>query len=210
MILPKLYFITQPTVNYSNAELVEQACLGGARLIQLRIKNQSLDSIFEETKEIKEICKKYQATFILNDYVSIVKDLSLDGIHLGKSDLSPIEARSILGKQVIIGGTANDLEDVKRLIKAQVNYIGLGPYKYTETKKNLSPVLGIEGYKNIFKKLQRRNNRPPIYAIGGIQQKDISSIIETEIYGIAVSGLISNSNDIPKEIKAINYLLESN
>lgn len=208
MSLPKLHFITQPNPNYSNSELVEKVCLSGVRLIQLRIKDQSLDYIFEEAKAIKSICKKYQATFILNDHVSIVKDLSLDGVHLGKSDIPPTEARSILGENTIIGGTANDFSDIKRLIDSHVDYIGLGPYSFTDTKKNLSPILGIEGYKNIFNELQKINNTPPIYAIGGIQQKDITPIINTGAYGIAVSGLITNSKNLSKEINSIQILLD--
>lgn len=204
MSLPKLHFITQPNTNYSNSELVEKACLSGVKLIQLRIKNQSLDYIFEEAKAVKEICNKYQATFIINDHVTIAKDLNLDGIHLGKSDLSPIKAREILGDKTIIGGTANDIEDVKRLINAQVDYIGLGPYSYTETKKNLSPIIGIEGYQNIFNKLKQMNNVPPIYAIGGIQQEDIPSIMNTGIYGIALSGLIVNSHKMKEEVALIH------
>ena len=72
-----------------------------------------------------------------------------DGVHLGKNDMSPSDARKILGNGYIIGGTANTLDDIERLIKEGVDYIGLGPFRYTETKKNLSPILGIDGYKKI-------------------------------------------------------------
>ncbi len=206
MALQRLHFVTQPNSKFSNSELVERACKGGARLIQLRIKNKSEKLIYSEAKAVKAICSKYNATFILNDYVEIAKELELDGVHLGKSDCSPIEARSILGDKAIIGGTANNLEDIKRLINAKVDYIGLGPFRFTKTKKKLDPVLGIEGYKTIIKAVDNYVC-PPIYAIGGIKEKDIQPLLKTGIYGIAVSRLIVNSNDIQNEAKKICQLL---
>lgn len=207
MTLSKLHFITQPTEKYSNAELVEKVCLSGVKLIQLRIKDQSLDSIYEEAKTIKGICNKFKATFILNDHVAIAKELNLDGVHLGKTDLSPIKAREILGGNTIIGGTANDLEDIKSLINAQVDYIGLGPYKYTETKKKLSPILGLDGYLTILKALENNSNVPPIYAIGGITKNDILPLVNLGIYGIALSGLIANAKEIESTVRSINDIL---
>lgn len=206
MKLPKLHFITQPSEKYSNAALVELVCKSGVRLVQLRIKDQPLDFIFEQAKQVQEVCKKYNTTFILNDYVSIAKELKLDGIHLGKSDFSLIEARKMLGTNTIIGGTANNTEDIKNLINAKVDYIGLGPYQFTETKKNLSPVLGINGYEQIL--LELKNTKlPPIYAIGGITKNDILPLLKTGVYGIALSGLIANSNDIQSTVATINELL---
>jgi len=150
--------------------------------------------------------QKTNVTFILNDYVSIVKDLNLDGVHLGKSDLSPIKARAILGNNKIIGGTANDIIDIRKLMDAKVNYIGLGPFQFTDTKKNLSPTLGIEGYKTIINQL-KEDSIPPIYAIGGIKQTDISTLLDTGINGIAVSGLIANAKNVIQASKKIVSLV---
>ena len=156
MNLSKLHFITQPLPHLTNAELVEEVCKAGVRLVQLRIKDASEDTIYEEAKAVQSVCKKYNATFILNDYVPIAQILKVDGVHLGKNDLSPIKARELLGKNTIIGGTANSIEDIQKLIDAKVDYIGLGPYKHTETKKNLSPLLGIDGYKNSIKHFENK------------------------------------------------------
>jgi thiamine-phosphate pyrophosphorylase len=208
MKLPKLHFITQPSARYSNAELVEQACLSGVRLVQLRIKDQPIDFIFEEAKAVREVCLKYKATLILNDHVEIAKELNVDGVHLGKSDLSPIKARAILGENSIMGGTANNLEDITSLIAAKVDYIGLGPYQFTTTKKKLSPILGVKGYQTILSEL-KGVDFPPIYAIGGILREDIPSILKTGVHGVALSGLIANSKDIHKEVMLINELLQS-
>lgn len=202
MVLPKLHFITQPLPHISNAELVEEVCKAGIRLIQLRIKEGTEEFIFEEAKAVQSVCKKYGATFILNDYVSIAKTLNIDGVHLGKNDVSPIKARKTLGNNTIIGGTANTIEDIQLLINAKVNYIGLGPYKHTDTKKNLSPLLGLNGYHNSINHFDKQL-LPPIYAIGGIQTDDIPLIMQTGVYGIAISGLIANSNHISKTVSSI-------
>ena len=99
-----------------------------------------------ENKQSK-ICRKYNATLILNDHVHLVKEIGANGVHLGKSDMSPVKARELLGSNYIIGGTANNMEDIRQLHKSGVDYIGLGPFRFTRTKKNLAPILGIEGYK---------------------------------------------------------------
>ena len=202
MNLSKLHFITQPLSHLSNAELVEEVCKAGVRLVQLRIKDASEETIYEEAKAVQAVCKKFKATFILNDYVSIAQALKVDGVHLGKNDLSPIKARELLGKHTIIGGTANSIQDMQRLIDASVDYIGLGPYKHTETKKNLSPLLGIEGYKNSIKHFENKA-LPPVYAIGGIETKDISVLLQTGVYGIALSGLIAKSKAIPTTVSEV-------
>ena len=90
--------------------------------------------------------------------------------------MSPSDARKILGNGYIIGGTANTLDDIERLIKEGVDYIGLGPFRYTETKKNLSPILGIGGYKKILTACKEKGYTIPIVAIGGITKNDIPEI----------------------------------
>ena len=132
----------------------------------------------------------FQAKLIINDHYKIAKEIKADGVHLGKTDECPLKVRAFLGASFIIGGTANTLEDCQILLDKKVDYIGLGPYQFTKTKKNLSPVLGIEGYKILLEELQTKT---PIIAIGGIALEDISKIINTGIYGIAVSGAITHN-----------------
>ena len=92
---------------------------------------------------------KRECILVIDDYVDIAKELELDGVHLGKNDMNPIEARNILGGKPIIGVTANSYEDIECYSCVDIDYIGLGPYRFTTTKKNLSPILGIDKYKNI-------------------------------------------------------------
>ena len=109
------------------------------------------------------------------------------------TDTSIQEARELLGDKKIIGGTANTYEDVIQRYHEKCNYVGLGPYKFTITKEKLSPIVGLEGYKEIISKLENKGVEIPIFAIGGILEEDINPILNTGIYGIAVSGLITKN-----------------
>ena len=99
----------------------------------------------------------------------------------------------------IIGGTANTLEDVVSLQEQGANYIGLGPYRFTSTKENLGPVLGMEGYKKF--KVQSSKFKVPVIAIGGIQIEDVPLLMQTGIHGIAVSSAINLSSNKEQAIR---------
>ncbi|MBL4754356.1 MAG: thiamine phosphate synthase [Flavobacteriales bacterium] len=188
-------FITSDVERHTHAELAEFACLGGASWVQLRIKNHDEQSWEKIALEVHRICKKYKATLIINDNAQLAKAINADGVHLGKNDLSIKEAREILGEEKIIGGTANAIEDVVKLAKQGVDYIGLGPFRYTTTKKNLSPVLGIEHMTKIIAEAKRVIERTiPIVAIGGIDLRDVQSIVAAGLHGCAISSAVTKSD----------------
>lgn len=201
-----LHYITSGTPAQQILQ-AQEACTAGARWIQLRIKNETEATIFNTAKTVKSICDQHKATFILNDHVHIAKEVDADGIHLGKEDASPIEARKLLGDQKIIGGTSNTIEDIEYLVSCGVDYIGLGPFRFTTTKEKLSPILGIEGYKKILTTCRDRNISTPILAIGGILEEDISTILATGVHGIAVSSVISSSNHKKETIASFYHTL---
>jgi len=105
------------------------------------------------------------------------------------------EARRLLGKDKIIGGTANTFEDVKRIYSAGADYIGCGPFRFTTTKKKLSPILGLDGYRRIIEQMDAYGINIPVIAIGGILLQDVSDIMQTGVSGVAVSGAILNANN---------------
>lgn len=190
-----LQYIPGEVSGFSRTELARIACEAGVRWIQLRIKEGDDFEWEKEAVEIVEVCREYDATIIINDRVDIAARMMADGVHLGKSDMDPLEARALLGEKAIIGATANTFSDVQLLVKKEVDYIGLGPFRFTETKKDLSPVLGIEGYQLILQQINKTGIKTPVYAIGGIVEKDIQPLMETGVSGIVVSGLITNSAD---------------
>ena len=144
-----LQFITNETERYNHLEGAKLALEGGCKWIQLRMKKSSRDEIISVAQKLKKECAKFGAIFIIDDYPDIAMEVKADGVHLGKNDMNPIEARNLMGEEYIIGGTANCFEDIKKLVKANVDYIGLGPYRFTKTKEKLSPIIGIEGYKEM-------------------------------------------------------------
>ena len=176
---------------------------GGCKWIQLRMKDASDDEVRQAAAEIQPMCKEHEAVFLLDDRVELVKELHADGVHLGKNDMPIDEARRILGEEYIIGGTANTFEDIQRIASQGADYIGCGPFRFTTTKKNLAPVLGIEGYRDIIAKMRNAGINIPMVAIGGITPDDIDEILATGVQGIAVSGTVLNADDPVAMMKSL-------
>ncbi|WP_378179397.1 thiamine phosphate synthase [Aquimarina sp. SS2-1] len=200
-----LQYISQGTSPQEHLQHIGEACKAGVRWVQLRIKDMDLATVLNTALKCREICDQYGAIMIVNDSVSIAKASQADGVHLGLEDMNPQEARTILGDNFIIGGTANTLQDCIKHKEDGVDYIGLGPFRHTNTKKKLSPILGLEGYQKIISELNDDNI--PIVAIGGVEQNDISQILATGVNGIAVSGMLTKQVDLEERIKNIKKLM---
>lgn len=185
-----LQFITNGVSGLAHIEGAKAALEGGCTWIQLRMKDTPSHEILATALRLRELCDGYGATLIIDDHVELVIAAKAHGVHLGKMDTSPAQAREILGDHFIIGGTANTWEDMERLVEQGVNYIGLGPFRYTTTKKNLSPILGLEGYAAVMKKCREQRINTPTVAIGGITKEDIAELLRTGVTGIALSGTI--------------------
>lgn len=198
-MIASLHYLTQDLEGISHQQQAKTACEHGIRWVQLRVKNKAYDEWLDIAKEVKEICDSYNSRLIINDNVGVAKSVDADGVHLGKNDMPIAEARGILGDLKLIGGTANNIDNIIRLQNEGVNYIGLGPYKFTNTKQNLSAILGIEGFREIIRNI---SVNVPIIAIGGIQPEDVEEILNTGVNGIAVSSAINLAVDVPKTIQA--------
>ena len=196
-----IQFITHYNNRYGYVDGARLALEGGCRWVQLRMKEATEAEFMAAAAEIGRLCKEHGATFVLDDHVEWVEKTGADGVHLGKNDMPIDEARKILGNDKIIGGTANTFEDVERLYRQGADYIGCGPFRFTTTKKNLSPVLGLEGYQHIVDQMKSHGINLPIVAIGGILESDIKSILATGVSGIAVSGGILNAENPVEEMQ---------
>ena len=202
-----IQFITHSNNRYGYVDGARLALEGGCRWVQLRMKEATEAEFMAAAAEIGRLCKEHGATFVLDDHVEWVEKTGADGVHLGKNDMPIDEARKILGSDKIIGGTANTFEDVERLYRQGTDYIGCGPFRFTTTKKNLSPVLGLEGYQHIVDQMKSHGINLPIVAIGGILESDIKSILATGVSGIAVSGGILNAENPAEEMQRfLKYL----
>lgn len=206
----KLQFITHYTEKYSYIDSARMALEGGCRWIQLRMKDAE-ESLLEETAVIvQNMCKEYDATFIIDDHVWLAKNIKADGVHLGKNDMSITEAREILGDSFIIGGTVNSFEDISRNLQSAVpDYFGCGPFRFTATKKNLSPILGVEGYRNIIHHMRDNHIYVPLIAIGGIGKNDILPLLESGVNGFALSGSVLHADNPIKEMDELMNLIQT-
>ena len=198
-----IQFITHNTGSIGYVEGARMALEGGCKWIQLRMKDASDDEVRKAAAEIQPMCKEHEAVFLLDDRVELAKELHADGVHLGKNDMPIDEARRILGEEYIIGGTANTFDDIQRIASQGADYIGCGPFRFTTTKKNLAPVLGIEGYRDIIAKMRNAGINIPMVAIGGITPDDIDEILATGVQGIAVSGTVLNADDPVAMMKSL-------
>lgn len=198
-----IQFISHFTEQHTYLDSIRLALEGGIKWVQLRMKDATEDEIISVGTEVRRLCDQHSATFIIDDHVELVHKLKADGVHLGKNDMPIAEARNILGKDIIIGGTANTFEDIAAHYQATANYIGCGPFRFTTTKKGLSPTLGLEGYRSIMTKVKEAGINIPIVAIGGITAEDIPDIMQTGIAGIALSGAILRAENPIEEINRI-------
>lgn len=217
----RLMFITHRTPKYTECDEVRMVLEGGCRWIQLRMK-EGLEK--ETVHTVCEICKdagEQEVGLCIDDDVWCAVEHCATAVHLGKKDLPVAEAWEIVDqklgpdKRFYVGATANTFADIQKAVNESASYIGLGPFRFTETKQNLSPILGLEGYRTIIRQCRDAGYRIPIFAIGGIELDDVRELMQTGIDGIAVSGAILNASD-PVEttrafIHAINsYILNNN
>jgi len=199
----RLQYISQGKTPEEHLQNITSVCEAGGKWIQLRLKDTDMATYVNTAIECRNICDQYGAIMIVNDAVSVAKTSLADGVHLGLKDMSIKQARKTLGENKIIGGTANTVEDCMLHINDGADYIGLGPYRYTNTKKKLSPILGKEGYSRILNELSNQGKQIPIVAIGGILENNIKDLMQTGIAGIAVSGLLTNEERLIERVERI-------
>ena len=184
-----LHYISQP----SHTDNILAACDAGCKWVQLRIKNLPPEKVLPVAETVKKICDRYQASLIINDYPHIAVATGAAGVHVGRLDMTVAAARAITGSEIIVGGTANTLEDILQHVQDGASYVGVGPFRFTTTKQHLSPILGLGGYEAIMQALKEKNITIPVIAIGGILLEDIPALMQAGVHGIAASGLITHA-----------------
>ncbi|HUB59552.1 MAG TPA: thiamine phosphate synthase [Puia sp.] len=220
MALSRLYFVTMDRVPgvtdgavMAPLGQVEAACRAGIRLIQLRMKEASDEEFLMTARDAMKICRAWGSRLIINDRVAVAAAVDADGVHVGQEDLPVREARRMLGKGKIVGGTANTMGDIREHYKGGADYIGLGPYRYTTTKKKLSPILGLEGYSKVVRQMDAEGISVPIYAIGGIGVEDVGGLVGAGVYGVAFSGMLVRAADrarmVTELLKQFRYVEDS-
>lgn len=196
-----LQYITNTESHVTPAEQVKAVIAGGCRWVQIRMKDASDEEITKVVEEVKPLCLETETFLILNDRVELAKKLDVGGVHLGKTDMLPSKARMLLGPAAVIGVTANTIDDIKAVRSLDVDYIGIGPYADTKTKKNLAPILGLEGIRSLCTEMQQLEINISHVAVGGIGIDDVVPLMEAGVNGIAVSGAIAFADNIELETR---------
>jgi len=184
--------ITIDGIELSHTKQAERLCGAGAKWIQLRMKQADPDEVESVAREILPICRDHCSLLIINDHLDVAIKTGAGGVHLGKEDIDWKTARRLAGADMVIGGTVNTLQDARAALACRcLDYVGVGPYHFSETKKNLSPVLDEKNFSEIVEFL----GELPKVVIGGVKPEDLPSIAALDADGVAVSsGLFFNGS----------------
>ena len=182
---------------------VKKALDGGATFVQLREKNLDREVFLAEAKEIQKLCKEYGVPFVVNDEVSIAKDIDADGVHVGQSDMEAMDVRKILGPDKIIGVSAQTVEQAIIAEKHGADYLGVGAVFTTGSKDDADDV-SDETLKAICEAVSI-----PVIAIGGITKDNVAELAGSGICGVAVISAIFGQKDIQKATEELKFSVEN-
>ncbi|KXB57716.1 thiamine phosphate synthase [Gemelliphila asaccharolytica] len=181
-------------------EQIELSLKGGVTFLQLREKNLSEEEFLKEAKEIKALAKEYKVPFIINDNVDVAMKVDADGVHVGQDDKDAKEVRKIIGKNKILGVSAQTIKQAIKAEKDGADYIGVGAVFPTGTKKDAEN-LSIEILKKICQSVTI-----PVVAIGGITKENILKLKGSKIAGVALVSAIFASKDIKQDCQKLKEL----
>lgn len=182
---------------------VKKALDGGATFVQLREKNLDREVFLAEAKEIQKLCKEYGVPFVVNDEVSIAKDIDADGVHVGQSDMEAMDVRKILGPDKIIGVSAQTVEQAIIAEKHGADYLGVGAVFTTGSKDDADDV-SHETLEAICEAVSI-----PVIAIGGITKDNVAELAGSGICGVAVISAIFGQKDIQKATEELKFSVEN-
>lgn len=182
---------------------VKKALDGGATFVQLREKNLDREVFLAEAKEIQKLCKEYGVPFVVNDGVSIAKDIDADGVHVGQSDMEAMDVRKILGPDKILGVSAQTVEQAIIAEKHGADYLGVGAVFTTGSKDDADDV-SHETLKAICEAVSI-----PVIAIGGITKDNVAELAGSGICGVAVISAIFGQKDIQKATEELKFSVEN-
>ena len=202
--LLKLYFIcgTTTCLGKDLYTVVEDALKGGITLFQFREKGKGALEGKEKLElaiKLKNLCKKYNVPFIVNDDIELALEIDADGVHVGQDDLGVDEIRKLMPNK-IIGLSIGNEEELKQSKVEYVDYVGVGPVYVTQSKDDAGGAIGYEGLELMRKLLPQM----PLVAIGGIQTQHIKDVMKTNVDGVSIISAISYSDNIEKTVREMN------
>jgi len=205
-MVERVHFLVCENDIYSPVELAYLILLGGGKWIQLRLKNTPRNNIISIARKVRDLTKRYGATLIINDYPDVCAEVGADGVHLGKNDMNPVEARRLLPPNAIIGYTINSIDDINKDILSVVDYVGVGPFAETKTKKGAPPPHHIHGIATLIRAIKHVLDIPVI-CIGGIKHHHVRQLFTLPIHGIAVFSALFDMGGVPISTATLLWLV---
>lgn len=193
---------TQLQSRFTHEQIAEFACEGGADLIQLRDKQLDDDAFTRVAERVRDICRRHNVLFMVNDRVGVAHDAGADGVHVGPDDLSVESARAVLGADAIIGASAGLVADIKTAQSAGADYIGFGHIFATSSKTKAGAPVGLNALADACK-----STTLPIIAIGGIHAGNAADVMRAGAWGIGVISAVCTAESPAAATRALRVLL---
>ena len=181
---------------------VEEAILGGATFVQLREKQLDREHFLQEALDIGALCRRYGIPFVIDDDVELALASGADGVHVGQSDMAAADVRAMLGKDKILGVSAQTVEQAVRAEQSGADYLGVGAVFPTGSKADAEAV-SLETLASICAAV-----RIPVIAIGGIGPHNVMQLRGSGICGVAVISAIFAAPDIRQAAAGLRALTE--
>jgi thiamine-phosphate diphosphorylase len=200
-----LYVITDAKLSRgrSHREVVEAALRGGATMVQYREKNASTRQMIEDALELRHLCRAHNAPFIVNDRVDVALAVDADGVHVGQDDMPASLARKMIGREKILGVSAENVEQARAAIVDGADYLGVGTLFATATKADAGEPIGLLGLEKI-----ARVSTIPMVGIGGINLSNAASVIRAGAAGVAVISAIVSADDVERAARGLKRIVE--
>lgn len=203
LTLPKIYPLTDTGLSgLSHTDQVSALISAGARFIQIREKNAPSDEFYRAVVDSLAAARESGTCVIVNDRVDIAMAAGAHGVHLGQTDLPPLEARKLLGAKAIIGFSTHTIVQARAARNMPLDYIAFGPVWPTRTKENPDPVVGL----SLLAEVKRIAGKIPVVAIGGIDESNAEATLSAGADSLAVvSGLFSGIESVEERYKALCF-----
>ena len=200
----RLYVVIDPAVAGARSvvEIARQAIAGGATMLQLRDKLSPDRDVLAAATAVSQLCRTSSIPFIVNDRVDIASACGADGVHLGHEDLPPAVARTLLGKNAIIGMSAGNLAELAAALPARPDYLGVGPMFATRTKDDAGAPVGPA----MIRALREAAPDVPLVGIGGITAENAAAVMAAGADGIAVVSAVVGAQDVESATRVLRAL----
>jgi thiamine-phosphate pyrophosphorylase len=206
----RLYALVDPAVAGGRA-LTDLAALIGASatLVQLRDKHSGTRAMVEEARTLRAVLEPVGVPLLINDRIDVALAAEADGVHIGQDDMSPADARLLLGRTAIIGLSLSTVQHAREAPLDLIDYVGIGAVYPTGSKDDASTPIGVAGLREIVQVVRARNPAFPICGISGINSSNAAEVIGHGADGVAVISALSRAADPAQAARDLRAVVDA-